>query len=170
MEVIRFSKMMAHGNGIVLFFDEFDSLAGVNVLNSVVRGSILNYIADEAGIRARDSRILLMAATNFVELLDDAIKRQGRIDTHLLMPCPTRENGKKMFYTFLNGDDRLDVPELELCDKMYEYLCQEKIHAKQQEYNKNNINLPEDERKQHLKYIEEHDTPSGAEIETLYRN
>lgn len=168
-EVIRFSKMMAHGNGIVLFFDEFDSLAGVNVLNSVVRGSILNYIADEAGIRARDSRILLMAATNFVELLDDAIKRQGRIDTHLLMPCPTRENGKKMFYTLLDGDDRLDVPERTLCDEIYEHLCQEKINKKQQEYNKNHINMPEDERKEHLRYIEEHDTPSGAEIETLYK-
>ena len=80
----------------VLSRDEFDSLVGNDILNGVVRGSLLIYISDETGLRSKRSKILFMAATNFYDKLDEAVKRQGRIDAHLLIDNPTEENGRRI--------------------------------------------------------------------------
>lgn len=108
-EVQKFSKIM-HAPGIVLFFDEFDSLVGKDVLNTVVRGTLLNYLADKSGLRSDESKILLIAATNFFSKLDDAVKRKGRLDAHLLLNNPTAENGKKMLKNFFETDDAVFSP------------------------------------------------------------
>ena len=141
-ETARFSKM-TDCPGIVLFFDEFDSLVGTNVLNTVVRGSLLNYIADKNGLRNRDSKILFIAATNFYSLLDEAVKRQGRIDTHLLMDNPTPENGRMMLKSFFDKDARVESVSSSIVEEAYEKLFEEKSNRQGR--------------------------PSGAEIETLYK-
>ena len=142
-EVTRFSKMAACP-GVVLFFDEFDSLAGNNILNPVVRGSLLNYISDENGLRSRDSKILFMAATNFEERLDDAIKRQGRIDAHLFMDDPTEANGRSMLQQFFDHDAKVEHVNEQLIRSAYDRLNAEKQRMKGSR-------------------------PSGAELEMLYK-
>lgn len=173
-EVVRFSKMMADAKGIVLFFDEFDSLAGVNVINPVVRGSLLNYIASENGLRSKDSRILFMAATNFPEYIDDAIKRQGRIDVHLYMDNPGTEEGKTMLREFFARDKAPIVqPDSKLIEQAYLGLKEEKGQEQVREYIKTNWEkysaFSKNEREEHLKAIMEQSRPSGAELETLYK-
>lgn len=172
-EVTRFSKMMTNCPGIVLFFDEFDSLAGVNILNTVVRGSLLNYIADEKGLRSKDSRILFMAATNFPERIDEAMKRQGRIDTHLFMDNPTHIDGEKMLQVFFELDPAPIHITSDLIAKAYHCLCDEKddnvFNAYIKEHREDYRFLKEHDRKDLREVIVQDVRPSGAEIETLYR-
>ena len=173
-EIIRFSKMMADSKGIVLFFDEFDSLAGVNILNTVVRGSLLNYIADENGIRSKDSRILFIAATNHFENIDEAIKRQGRIDAHLFMDNPTEADGK----TILNGFYERDRAPVEIkgnaiLEEAYNRLNKEISLKQARDYIKTNSEqynaLDKKGQDNMFKAVMEQARPSGAEIETLYK-
>ena len=115
----KFSKMM-DCKGIVLFFDEFDSLVGKDVLNPIVRGTMLDYISSESGIRAKDSKILFMCATNFYNKIDDAIKRKGRIDTHLLMDNPKEEDGIEILKQFFKDDEKMvSTPKDEVIKSAY---------------------------------------------------
>lgn len=141
-EVTRFSKM-ADCAGIVLFFDEFDSLVGRDVLNGVVRGSLLSYVSDETGLRSKHSKILFMAATNFENRLDEAIKRRGRIDAHLFMDNPTEDNGRRMLKSFFDAEDCIKRVDDKIIQSAYRSLKDEK-HDKLSR-------------------------PSGAELEMLFK-
>ena len=169
-ETIRFSKM-TDCPGIVLFFDEFDSLVSTNVLNTVVRGSLLNYIADENGLRNRDSKILFIAATNFYGAIDEAVKRQGRIDTHLLMDNPTEENGRSMLQTFFAKDNKVEPVSEMLIEQAYELIRDEKRKKIRAEKfgGFNEEDFSSRERNILMRQLEEESRPSGAELETLYK-
>lgn len=112
---IQFSKIMSEpkgkgkGKGIVLFFDEFDSLAG-SLLSQDIRGSLLDFLSDQGGLRNKDSKILFMAATNYYETIDEAVKRKGRIDEHIFMDNPTEENGKSMLDNLFKKDKHIKQP------------------------------------------------------------
>lgn len=110
---IQFSKIMSEpkgkGKGIVLFFDEFDSLAG-SLLSQDIRGSLLDFLSDQGGLRNKDSKILFMAATNYYETIDEAVKRKGRIDEHIFMDNPTEENGKSMLANLFKTDKHIKQP------------------------------------------------------------
>lgn len=121
----KFSKMM-NSKGLVLFFDEIDSLVGKDVLNPIVRGTMLDYIANESGIRAKDSKILFMCATNFYNKIDEAIKRKGRIDTHLFMDNPTVKNGIEILNQFFIHDEKVENPNEETIKVAYDKLTEAK--------------------------------------------
>lgn len=106
---IQFSKIMSEAKGIVLFFDEFDSLAG-SLLSQDIRGSLLDFLSDQGGLRNKDSKILFMAATNYYETIDEAVKRKGRIDEHIFMDNPTEENGKSMLTNLFKKDKHIKQP------------------------------------------------------------
>lgn len=108
--VLQISKRKSLADGVLLFFDEFDSLASTNTLQPTVRGTLLDYIADNAqtGLRNPESNILFVAATNFYEQLDEALIRKGRIDEHFFMDDPTRENALAMLKAFIEADDSLN--------------------------------------------------------------
>lgn len=112
---IQFSKIMSEpkgkgkGKGIVLFFDEFDSLAG-SLLSQDIRGSLLDFLSDQGGLRNKDSKILFMAATNYYKTIDEAVKRKGRIDEHIFMDNPTEENGKSMLDNLFKKDKHIKQP------------------------------------------------------------
>ena len=106
---IQFSKIMSEAKGIVLFFDEFDSLAG-SLLSQDIRGSLLDFLSDQGGLRNKDSKILFMAATNYYETIDEAVKRKGRIDEHIFMDNPTEENGKSMLANLFKKDKHIKQP------------------------------------------------------------
>lgn len=127
-DTIRFSKLMTKAPGIVLFFDEIDALAGTMVLNQVVRGSLLNFLGDKS-LRDKDSKILLIAATNHEDLLDEAVKRKGRIDVHYLMDNPTEENGELMLKSFFERDCKVNVTEDDIIKKLYERALNDKRNS-----------------------------------------
>lgn len=124
-ELERFSKLTEQ-KGIVLFFDEFDALAGVNNLNPVVRGSMLDYIADEKHLRGRDSKILFIAATNFIENIDDAIKRKGRIDAHIFMDNPSAADAQKILQAFIDKENIVEIQTPNFIETAYNLLVAEK--------------------------------------------
>lgn len=105
---IQFSKI-TEAKGIVLFFDEFDSLAG-SLLSQDIRGSLLDFLSDQGGLRNKDSKILFMAATNYYKTIDEAVKRKGRIDEHIFMDNPTEENGKSMLANLFKKDKHIKQP------------------------------------------------------------
>jgi len=66
--------------GVVLFFDEFDSIAGKDVQNPQIRGTLLDNLTR---YRGRADNLIIMAATNYYDIIDDASKREGRFDEHI---------------------------------------------------------------------------------------
>ena len=116
----RLSKMTKEKRGVLLFFDEFDSLAGLQ-LDSIVRGTLLDYLAnDKDGIRSEDSKVVLMAATNFIDYLDEATTRKGRIDKKVEMPNPTEKDGKKIISTIFSKDRYIAEVDSEVINRIYE--------------------------------------------------
>ena len=165
-EIERFSKLTEQ-KGIVLFFDEFDSLAGKDNLNQVVRGSMLNYIADENKLRGRDSKILFIAATNFYDNIDDAMKRKGRIDAHIFMDNPTAEDGQEILRQFIIKEDIVEIRSADFIAQAYAQLTDEKRATR----------IREDEKatnwrsliSRNLGQSSDDDRPSGADLQTFYR-
>ncbi len=114
-QVIRLSKMCNKHKGVVLFFDEFDSLAFYGMSN-VIRGTLLDYLAsgenmEDSGIRSAHSRVLLICATNFKENLDPAVIRKGRIDDHLLMDNPSPESAVAMLRQKFDNDSSINYEQ-----------------------------------------------------------
>ena len=159
---IRLSKMCNKYNGVLLFFDEFDSLAGIGNLNQVVRGTLLDYLAagekeERTGIRSPQSRILLMAATNFLWTLDDAVTRRGRIDEHLEMGDPSEEAGIEMLKRKFQEDVSLELKPSSLVRDIYENLRDKK----QQEKEQKNKNVTEEQ--------QEEIRPSGSDLINIFQ-
>lgn len=124
-EISKFSQI-TNAPGVVLFFDEFDSLASKFTLSEAVRGTLLTFLADENGIRHADSKILLMAATNFFSHIDDAVKRRGRFDVHLFMDNPSEEDGKDLLRQLFYKERKIiKQPDQKLIDAIYEQLKKE---------------------------------------------
>ena len=168
-EIERFSKLTERP-GIVLFFDEFDSLAGKGNLNQVVRGSLLNYISDENTLRNRDSKILFMAATNFFDEIDDAMKRKGRIDAHIFLDNPNERDAVKIFDSFIAEEKVAAVESSMFTQNAYSRLLADaQENYKRRRYP--NLNLvAEDERlSTAITQDIESQRPSGADLKTLYR-
>lgn len=153
-KAVLLSKMSK--NGVVLFFDEIDSLAGRG-MSSTVRGSLLTYLAEGekktgekgSGIRSEDSKVLLMAATNNYSALDEATIRKGRIDVHIFMDNPSEEEGVEMLKQCIDkASNKIEVDDTGLAKVMYDSL-------------KNKISSQKGE--SHLR-------PSGSELINMYED
>lgn len=124
-QTLRLSKMCSGVDGVLLFFDEFDSLASVNVLNPIIRGTILDYLSNEInGIRSKHGKIFLMAATNFYDVLDEALIRKGRIDEHMYMNNPSEEQGVKILKTCIENDKTIENPKSIVIEEIYNKLLE----------------------------------------------
>ena len=154
----RLSKMTKEKRGVLLFFDEVDSLAGPQ-LDSVVRGTLLYYLSnDKDGIRADDSKVVLMAATNVIDELDEATIRKGRIDKKIEMLNPTEKDGKKIISTIFSRDNYIAKVDNEVINRIYEKIVENKNkdNKKQFEINKKMLKIKDAE------YINE--LPSGSDL------
>jgi transitional endoplasmic reticulum ATPase len=74
----------------VLVFDEIDSLAvdRRHVRESQMRNLVNQFLSELDGIRADNSRILVIGATNAPWNLDPAFRRPGRFDQTIFVPPP----------------------------------------------------------------------------------
>lgn len=120
-QILRLSKMCTSVDGVVLFFDEFDSLASREILNSAIRGTLLDYLSNDKsnGLRSNESRILFMAATNFYESLDDALIRRGRIDEHIFMGNPSVKHGKMIMQQYFDNDNMIEKVKPSIVENLY---------------------------------------------------
>ena len=168
-EIERFSKLTEQ-KGIVLFFDEFDSLAGKSNLNQVVRGSLLNYIADEKNLRGRDSKILFIAATNFFDDIDEAMKRKGRIDTHIFLDNPTETDAVQILNAFIQKENVVEVDSANFTAVAYGRLLTEiRRNFQRNKYNLEDLSAISEEARNIITKDVNAQRPSGADLKTFYR-
>lgn len=167
---IRLSKMCTDINGVLLFFDEFDALASKAILNSVIRGTLLDYLSNDTdGIRSENSKVLFMAATNFYSSLDDALIRKGRIDEHIFMNNPKREQGIEIMKNTFEQDNNIEKIQDNLVEKMYDNLVgkiKEKIIKIEKEklMEQSFYSFDEEKINEIINKKYKDITPSGAEI------
>ena len=122
-DTYRLSNLCPDEQGVVLFFDEFDSLVGPE-MSSTTRGTVLTKISDDksqAGIRYNASKILLMGATNFYDNIDEAVKRPGRFDGHFALRNPRKEDAKKIILETFNQEN-IRVSNTDVIDSFYEVI------------------------------------------------
>ncbi|MFN8671920.1 MAG: ATP-binding protein [Candidatus Sericytochromatia bacterium] len=96
-KIARLSK-----NGCLLFFDEFDGIASKHS-NLNLRATMLDFIVKSRTI----PNFILMAATNYKELLDEATIRDGRFDKKITINNPTKENILSIIKEFLKEFDKV---------------------------------------------------------------
>ncbi|MFQ8891118.1 MAG: AAA family ATPase [Clostridium sp.] len=167
---IRLSKMCTDINGVLLFFDEFDALASKAILNSVIRGTLLDYLSNDTdGIRSENSKVLFMAATNFYGSLDEALIRKGRIDEHIFMNNPEQKQGIEIMKNTFEQDNNIEKIQDNLVEKIYENLV-EKIKQKVVKIEKEKLmeqsfySFDEEKINEVINKKYKDITPSGAEI------
>lgn len=87
-----FSRARAASPSII-FFDEFDALAPVRgkSTNSVTDSVVAALLTEIDGVADR-GRVSVIAATNRKDLIDSALLRAGRFETHLLLDLPVAES------------------------------------------------------------------------------
>ena len=122
-DTYRLSNLCSDEQGVVLFFDEFDSLVGPE-MSSTTRGTVLTKLSNDknqAGIRHDASKILLIGATNFYDRIDEAVKRPGRFDGHFALRNPRKEDAKKIILETFNQEN-IRISNIDVIDSFYEVI------------------------------------------------
>ncbi|MCH8519305.1 MAG: CDC48 family AAA ATPase [Nanoarchaeota archaeon] len=82
----------------VIFFDEFDSIASVRGTSSNnVNDKIVNQLLTELDGVEELSGVSIIAATNRVDLIDEALKRPGRLDNIIEIGLPDEKTREAIF-------------------------------------------------------------------------
>lgn len=109
-----FAEARANAPSIV-FFDEFDSIAGKRSMggeaNRTSRNTINELLNEIDGFK-KNEKVFVVGSTNFPQSLDPAILRPGRFDKILKIPSPTVKGRQKILEHYLkkiNYDLKLDV-------------------------------------------------------------
>lgn len=82
----------------VIFFDEFDALAPARgAEGAAFKNDLVNTLLAELDGLEPLEEIIVLAATNRVDALDDAVLRSGRFDTFIEVPMPDATARKEIF-------------------------------------------------------------------------
>jgi transitional endoplasmic reticulum ATPase len=101
-EVFRRARQAAP---CVIFFDEIDALAPVRGAggDSMVAERVVSQLLTELdGIRSLTG-VVVLAATNRIDMVDTALLRPGRFDKLLFVPMPDRDARKKILEIHASG-------------------------------------------------------------------
>jgi len=90
----------------ILFLDEVDVMApsrkAANAENNSVASRVLSTLLNELdGVDSENVNIVIMAATNRIDAVDDAILRPGRLGSRVLVGYPTGDDRLSLFKYFL---------------------------------------------------------------------
>jgi transitional endoplasmic reticulum ATPase len=89
----------------VIFFDEIDALAPIRGAggDSMVTERVVSQLLTELdGVRAL-SGVVVIAATNRIDMVDTALLRPGRFDKLLFIPLPDKDSRKKILEIYSVG-------------------------------------------------------------------
>ncbi|OIO22518.1 AAA family ATPase [Candidatus Micrarchaeota archaeon CG1_02_51_15] len=95
-EVFRKARLVAPS---IIFFDEIDAMAparGGELGSHVLEGVVNTLLAEMDGLQTL-KEVVVIAATNRVELVDPALLRPGRFDKLLEVPAPDAESRDAIF-------------------------------------------------------------------------
>ncbi len=88
----------------IIFFDEFDSIAKVRGMgfNESSEKMVNQLLTEMDGVEELE-KVMILAATNRVDLIDPALLRPGRFDAIVELGIPNKETRKKIFEVHTRG-------------------------------------------------------------------
>jgi len=101
-EVFRRARQAAP---CVIFFDEIDALAPVRGISgdSMVTERVVSQLLTELDDIRSLAGVVVLAATNRIDMVDPALLRPGRFDKLLYIPIPERESREKILEIHVDG-------------------------------------------------------------------
>ncbi len=89
----------------VVFFDQLDAIAPIrgDHAGSMTTERVVNQLLSELDGIGELSRVIVVGATNRIDLVDPSILRPGRFGTHLLVPLPDRASRAAILRVHLRG-------------------------------------------------------------------
>lgn len=110
------------GKGVILFIDEIDSLGDRKHRSGGAGGEedrTLNQLLAELSGFTEEDNIMVIAATNYAERLDDALMRSGRFGRQITIDYPDDEQRRHMVEFYFNkitlplvGTDSTEIADL----------------------------------------------------------
>ncbi len=101
-EVFKRAKQVAPS---IIFFDEIDSLApmrGLEIGTRVSENIVSQILTEMSGLEDMHD-VVVIAATNRPDIMDQALLRPGRFDRQILVSPPDKETRKKIFEIHTRG-------------------------------------------------------------------
>jgi cell division protease FtsH len=110
-----FAKARAHPEGAVVFIDEIDAVGRSRSASDAngEREQTLNQILVELDGFSTNDRIICIAATNRLDVLDPALLRPGRFGRHIAVPLPSAEGRSAIMRLHSAGKPLADDVDLE---------------------------------------------------------
>lgn len=90
-KLFRFARKMAQNKPVIIFFDEVDAfgMRGTDFGGGGERNKTLNQLLSEIDGFSQDENVVIIGATNNINLVDDALLRDGRFDKKIEIPLPS---------------------------------------------------------------------------------
>jgi transitional endoplasmic reticulum ATPase len=87
----------------IVFFDEIDAIAARRGEGHEVTERVVSQLLTELDGLSDNPNLVVLAATNRRDALDEAVLRPGRLDTHILVPEPDRQAREKILEVHTRG-------------------------------------------------------------------
>ena len=118
-------------NIAVLFIDEFDAV-GSRSISSTRDGSttelVNSLLTCMDGFAQKQPPVIVIAATNYLDSVDEALKRKGRFDTIIRIPYPDQNTRQKLLRQKI-GKTKIDVTIVKDLEKKLANITQGLSHA-----------------------------------------
>lgn len=113
-----FKKAREHKKAVI-FIDEIDAIGKKRSSNfnnaNDEKDQTLNALLSEMSGFSKDNKIIVIATTNRLELLDDALLRPGRFDRHIEIALPDKIAREKIIQLYLKNkkvNKNIDIKEI----------------------------------------------------------
>jgi cell division protease FtsH len=105
-----FAKARSHERGAVVFIDEIDAVGRARSATDAngEREQTLNQILVELDGFTTMDRVICIAATNRLDVLDPALLRPGRFGRHIAVPLPSKEGRTSILEVHASGKPLAD--------------------------------------------------------------
>ena len=99
----------------IVFFDEIDGIAGGRMDGNEVTERVVSQLLTEMDSAAENPNLIVIAATNRRDMLDDALLRPGRLEQHVEVPNPDEAGRRAILDVHTEGKplgDDVDLDDL----------------------------------------------------------
>ena len=97
----------------IVFFDEIDAIAGARGVASEASERVVSQLLTELDGLTDNPNLVVLAATNRRDSLDEALLRPGRLESHVEVPDPDREARREILAVHARGKPLADEVTLE---------------------------------------------------------
>ncbi len=110
-ELFSRAKMMAPS---IIFIDEIDAVGKARgEMSNVERDSTLNQLLTQMDGFEDNSGVIVIAATNKIELMDPALLRSGRFDRRIFLSLPDFKDRLKILEIYMKGkNNNIDLNKI----------------------------------------------------------